>query len=169
MTDGLSCSGNMPLAWRASDLDEPARQGMMREAALLLAALNLMEGSHELESGGPENRRLDRLEAKLDLVLYLLAHTLEPGPPPASRRVTLTPGGVEWNDDALPAAGSPVILSWRPSEQLPLTLRLPATALEPLPGIARVRLDNPPEALDDALHQFVFCRHRQAIRARAGG
>lgn len=169
MTDGLSCSGDMPLAWRPANLDEPARQRMMREAALLLAALNQMEGSHELESSGPENRRLDRIEAKLDLTLHLLARTLEPGQGPASRAVTLSPRDVQWNDDLAPDAGTRMILELRPSEHLPLTLRLPATALEPLPGIARARLENLLEALDDALHQFVFRRHRQAIRARAGG
>ena len=169
MTDGLSWSGYMPLAWRPADLDDLARQGMLREAALLLAAINQMEGSHELEAGGPENRRLDRLEAKLDLALHLLARSLEPGPGPSGRAVTLSPHEVQWNDERPPIKASRILLELRPSEQLPLPLRLPATSLEPLPGIARARLDGLPEALDDALHQFVFRRHRQAIRARAGG
>jgi hypothetical protein len=159
----------MPLSWHPVSLDENARQSLMREAAQLLTALNQMESSHELDSGGPENRRLERLEAKLDLALHLLARTLEPGPAPAARSVVLSPTGLEWNDEQAPAAGTRLILDLRPSEHLPLTLRLPAVALDPLPGLARVRLENLPEALDDALHQFVFRRHRQAIRARAAG
>lgn len=158
----------MPLAWHPASLDENARQRLMREAALLLAALNQMESSRELDVGGSENRRLDRLEAKLDLALHLLAHSLEPGPAPTARNVLLSPQGVEWNDEQAPAAGTPLILELRPSEHLPLTLSLPAVALDPLPGLARARLENLAEALDDALHQFVFRRHRQAIRARAG-
>jgi len=168
MTDGLSCTCPMPLAWHPASLDENARQSLMREAALLLSALNQMESSHELDSGGPENRRLERLEAKLDLALHLLARALEAGPTPAIHNVMLSPLGVEWNDEQAPAAGTRLILDLRPSEHLPLTLRLPAVALDPLPGLARVCLANLPEALDEALHQFVFRRHRQAIRARAG-
>jgi hypothetical protein len=43
---------------------------------------------------------------------------------------------------------------------------LPAIALEPLSGNARVSFEGLTEALDEALYQFVFRRHRQAIRAR---
>lgn len=169
MTDNLSCTCAMPLAWRPAELDELSRQGMMREAALLLAALNQMENPHELESGGADTRRLERLEAKLDLALHLLARTLEPGPVPATRTVSLSPLGVEWNEAHPPSAGAALVLELRPSDHVPLTLRLPARAQEPLPGVARARLENLPAGLDDALHQFVFRRHRQAIRARAGG
>jgi hypothetical protein len=158
----------MPLAWHPASLDENARQSLMREAALLLNALNQMESSHDLEGGGAENRRLERLEAKLDLALHLLARTLEPGPAPAARNVVLSPLGVEWNDKQAPAAGTRLILELRPSPHLPLTLRLPALAQDPLPGLARARFEDLPEALDEALHQLVFRRHRQAIRARVG-
>jgi len=169
MTDGLSCTSEMPLAWHPASLEENERQRMMREAALLLNALNQMESSRDLEGSGAENRRFERLEAKLDLALHLLARTLEPGATPLLRNVTLSPQSVEWNDEHAPGAGTPLILELRPSEHLPLTLRLPAMARDPLPGLARASLVNLPEALDEALHQFVFRRHRQAIRARAGG
>lgn len=166
MTEGLSCTCHMPLAWRPASLSEGERLGLMREAALLLAALNQMESAHELDSGSPENRRLERLEAKLDLALHLLARTLEPVSAPSGKVVTLTPQGAEWDDAAPPADGTTVILEIRPSDHLPLTLKLPAVAREPLAGRGRVRFENLSEALDDALCQFVFRRHRQAIRSR---
>lgn len=169
MTDGLTCTSPMPLAWQTASLDESERQRMMREAALLLNALNQTESSHDLESGGADSRRFERLEAKLDLVLHLLARSLEPDASSPIRNVTLSPLGVEWSEPHPPIAGADVIVELRPSEQLPLTLRLPARARDPLPGVARASLVNPPETLDEALHQFVFRRHRQAIRARAGG
>lgn len=169
MTEGLSCTCMMSLIWRPASFDEHARQGMMHEAALLLAALNQMESAHDLESGGPENRRLERVEAKLDLALHLLSRALEPGQPPAARTVQLTPQWVEWEDALGPDAGTRVILELRPSEHLPLTLRLPGVAVAAAPGWARVGLEHLSEMLDDTLHQFVFRRHRQAIRSRAGG
>jgi hypothetical protein len=159
----------MPLAWHPASLDTRALEGMLREAALLLTALNQMEGSHELDSPGTENRRLERVEAKLDLALHLLARALEPGPAPSLHSVMLSPLAVAWDEVLAPVAGTALILELRPSEMLPLTLRLPVLAEESQPGQARARLENLPEALDDALHQFVFRRHRQAIRARSGG
>ena len=171
MTDGLSCTSRMSLNWQPATLDEAARQSLMREAALLLATINQMEASHELESSGPETRRFERLEAKLDLALHLLVRVLEPGdnaanPMPAGRRVRLTPQEAEWEDEAPPVVGTRLLLELRPSEHLPLSLRLPAIAREPQAGLARVQFENLSAALDDALHQWLFRRQRQAIRSR---
>ncbi len=168
MTEGLSCICTMPLAWHTVQIDENRRHGMMREAGLVLAALNQMESSHDLDSGVAENRRLERLEAKLDLALYLLARALEPAPAPEHCLVTLSPRGAEWAEASPPPAGTALVLELRPSEQLPLLLKLPAVAREAIAGQARVRFENMPDDLEDALHQFVFRRHRQAIRLRAG-
>lgn len=167
MNEGLLCECPMPLAWREAAPDDDARQAMTREAVLLLTAINQIEGGHEIEAGS-ENRRLDRLEAKLDLALYLLARALEPAVSTASRRVRLGAEEVAWEDPAPATEGASLVLELRPSEALPLTLKLPAVALAPMAGMARARLAGLPEALNDALVQFVFRRHRQAIRARSG-
>jgi hypothetical protein len=166
MNEGLLCECRMPLAWREAEPEEAERHAMAREATLLLTAINQMEGGHELESGA-ENRRLDRLEAKLDLALHLLARALQPAAPVDSRLVRLGADEVAWEDTRAPADGIPLILELRPSEALPLTLKLPAVALAPMAGMARARLACLSEALNDALVQFVFRRHRQAIRARS--
>ncbi len=168
MNEGLLCECRMPLAWREARPEEHEREAMMREAALLLAAVNQMESSHELESGGPENRRLDRLEAKLDLALHLLARALEPAGAPAPCLVRLGAESVEWEDARAPVEDTALILELRPSDALPLTLKLPAQALAPVANMARAKLTGLSEALNDALVQFVFRRHRQAIRARSG-
>jgi len=167
MTDGLLCESRMPLAWSEASPEDPERQAMMREATLLLTAINQMEGGHETEPG-TDNRRLDRLEAKLDLALHLLARALEATAPGDARLVRLGAEAVEWEDADAPAEGTALVLELRPSEALPLTLKLPAVALVPMAGMARAQLAGLPEALNDALVQFVFRRHRQAIRARAG-
>jgi hypothetical protein len=167
MTDGLLCESRMPLVWREARPEEGTRQAMMREATLLLTAINQMEGGHETEPG-TDNRRLDRLEAKLDLALHLLARALEPTAPGGSISVSLGAEEVAWEDAHPPAEGVALVLQLRPSEALPLTLELPAIARAPLPGQARAALAGLSESLNDALVQFVFRRHRQAIRARVG-
>lgn len=170
MTDGLACECTIPLAWHAATLAPEEIQSRVREAALLLAALNQIESAHELESSGPENRRLDRIEAKLDLTLHLLARMLESDESshtrPAAMNVRLTPGGAQWHEAAPPSEGTRLIVELRLSEALPLSLKIPATALEPRADMARISFTGLTETLDEALYQFIFRRHRQAIRAR---
>lgn len=168
MTDGLQWEGPMPLTWHDGEPNPAQRQVMLREAALLLAAVNQLEAGRETDATSPDNRRLDRLEAKLDLALHLLARVLEPQAASGARTVRLGAETLAWDDDAPPAAGQPLVLRLRPSDQLPLTLELPAVAQAPERGQARARFLALPEDLADALTQFVFRRHRQAIRARSG-
>lgn len=163
----LFCELRAPCTWSPEGGDLLTRQSMMRETVLILNAVNHMEGLRELEAGGAENRRLDRIEAKLDLALYLLARGL-PGSAAPVCSLRLEPERLDWDCAAPPAAGQAVVVEWVAADSLPLTLRLPATALEPMPGRARVRLSGLPPELEDALYQFIFRRHRQAIRARGG-
>jgi hypothetical protein len=136
---------------------------------MLLTAFNQMEAMHDLDTGmGADNRRLERLESKLDLALYLLARTLAPGPAPEPREVRLSPGEIQWRDDAPPREGAALLLEVHASDALPLALRLPVVALSPRDGWARATFSGLSEPLSDALHQFVFRRHRQAIRAKMG-
>ena len=65
-----------------------------------------------------------------------------------------------------PAEGTRLTLEIRPSEAVPLNLKLSAIALEPQAGNAHVSFEDLSEGLAEALYQFVFRRHRQAIRAR---
>ena len=171
-SDGLWCECSMPLSWRVDALDPAARQRCLSEAGLLLNAFNQIEVMPESGLGEPasaEAKRVERMEAKLDLALHLLARALEPGPLPPSRAVRLSPQGVSWDDAAPPAAGSRLLLELHPSPALPLALRLPVLALEHADGMARAVFSELPSPLEEALHQFVFRRHRQAIRDKSLG
>lgn len=168
MSDGLTCLCRMPLNWHSAEVDAEATAQMLREATLLLAALNQIESSHELEASNPENRRLDRIEAKLDLALHLLARTLQDTPLSQRLPVELTPTSASWPDTTPPSEGNRLIVEFSPSNALPMSLKLPAVALPAENGMARIRFEALGETLDDALYQFVFRRHRQAIRARSG-
>lgn len=168
MSDGLTCQCRMPLSWYADELDAETAAQSLREAALLLAALNQIESSHDLEASTPENRRLDRIEAKLDLALHLLAGQLQKNCHSQRLPVDLSPTSASWPDTKPPSEGARVLVEFSPSSALPLNLKLPAIGLAPENGMARVRFEALGETLDDALYQFVFRRHRQAIRARSG-
>lgn len=170
MTDqGLWCECRLPLKWSILDVAATPTSTLEREALLLLTAINQMEAVHEMEPGSTEHRRLERVESKLDLVLYLLARTLEPGPAPVEAEVKLSPEEIRWRETRPPAEGTPLLLELRPSPALPLSLRLPAMAMAPENGLARASFLGLAEPVSDALHQFIFRRHRQAIRARQVG
>ena len=170
MTDeGLWCEFRLPFKWRTLDATATPTATLEREALLLLTAINQMEAVHELDAGATDQRRLERLEAKLDLALYLLARTLEPGPESTLAEVKLSPEEIRWQESSPPSEGTPLLLELRPSISLPLPLRLPAMALAPQEGWAKASFLGLPEAVSDALHQLIFRRHRQAIRARQVG
>jgi len=164
----LFCELEAAVSWRPAPTDRGARDAILREALLLLSALNQMEASHDTEPAATDQRRLERIEAKLDLALDLLARTLRPDPPNPSQTLRLSPEVAAWADPAPPAEGARLVLEICLVSTLPLTLRLPAIALAAADGEARAQFDTLPEALREALHQFVFRRHRQAIRAHGG-
>ncbi len=163
----LQCECRVPFAWRAAGTeDAAARAGAVYQATLLINAINQMEAGHDSEPGEAGQKRLERLEAKLDLALHLLARSLQPTAPLSEHTVWLSPSEAAWQDDAPPIPGTEVELELRLSATLPLTLRLPAVAVAADGGRARARFVEPTEALSEALYQFVFRRHRQALRAR---
>jgi hypothetical protein len=166
MTDSsLWCECNMPFVWHPAPLQSNAA-ALEREALLQLVAINQMESSHDIESSGTDHRRMERLEAKLDLTLYLLARTLEPGPMPESCLVRLSSSGIAWFDHTPPAQGSRVLLEMHPSVTLPLSLKLIGMIVPGEEGWVRAQFTGVGEAVFEALHQFIFRRHRQAIRSR---
>lgn len=166
MTDpGLWCECRLPLAWQPLDRDTHPLHSLEREALLLLTAINHMEAPHDLEAAGADGRRQERLESKLDLALYLLARALDRALPPPARDVRLTPTEIHWRQSGpAPEPGASLLLELHVSTALPLPLRLPVMTLESSGGWARGSFLELNEALADALHQFLFRRHRQAIR-----
>jgi hypothetical protein len=169
MLEGVGCDCRMPFAWHPAPQADQDAAGLWREALILLTAFNHMEAQTDMGHGEAtigEGARLARVEAKLDLALYLLARSLAPTDPPPLREVWLSPALLRWTDNQPPQAGQSLILEFQPSSTLPLALRLPAQALAAEAGQGQAQLLAMPEALQDALHQLIFRRHRQAIRDR---
>jgi hypothetical protein len=191
-SEGLSCVLPSPLVWYPIHLSVAARVAVMQQACYLLTALNQIESPSEPALSSPDNRRLDRIEAKLDLTLHLLSRLLQPLEPASSvknagesvgehswenavegaEKLRLSPHGIEWFDPAPPLEGTELMVELRPAEVLSLTLKLPAIALPPKPGdrwSASARFEGVSETLAEALYQFIFRKHRQAIRVAMSG
>lgn len=173
MTGGLWCECHITLRWEGVTPSAENLRNLHHEATLLLNAINQMESSNELtaslannESGSAEQARMARMEAKLDLTLYLLARVLHPPTPAQAHPTRFSPQQIQWQDDAPPPPGRDIVLEFQPSQALPLALRLPAVVETVQDGMVNAVLPALPEALADAWHQFVFRRHRQGIREK---
>lgn len=172
----LFCLCTLPLAWPArAELNDPGDTEIaahLRQALLVLNACNHLDAQREAELAAGEQRKLERLEAKLDLALHLLARALHPQRPPAPRALRLSPQGLSWETPAhesthesTPEPGLAVWLQIHPCAALPLPLQLPGQIQAAEPGRIEARFTHLDEPLTEALVQYIFRRQREAIRA----
>lgn len=174
--EGVYFQAELPLAWHATEaLAVEAIQEWMHSNAVLLRALATMEapaGERDIESTAENDKRLERLEAKLDLTLDLLAKLMArdtPKPPACPATVSAT--AIEWTSSAAPACGTGMITLYI-DPRLPQPLRLPAWVAESAltnDGHRTVaeflHLD---EDTGEWLERTVFRRHRRHIQAVRG-
>ena len=174
----LSLSVALPLAWRVGPPPADAGGGWRETGVLLLRALASLDShavaEHDSEQAA-ELRRLERLEAKLDLLLLLEAEARR-GERPPTRDMVLRASGVEWREiGAPPPAGARLGLQLHLSPLLPLPLALPARVLTVTPpqglegGRVATAFEPLGEELEDAFTRTLFRFHRRAIHARHGG
>lgn len=173
---GVSFQAEMPLGWEAVSL--PAGNVLhewMHANVALLHALSTMETQapeYENESGSDVDRRLDRVEAKLDLMLNLLSRVLaRSAPQPAACTVTLSASRIEWISSAnAPVAGQNVVISLFINPRLPQPLLLPARVLtaSATTGGTRVgaEFSHLSEEAQEWLERTVFRYHRRFIQSR---
>jgi hypothetical protein len=172
---GVSFSAELPLSWEALTEQPPfTLQGwMLANVAMLrgLATMEAMQGDKENELGPVAGKALERLEAKIDLSLTLLARLLANRSDfPPTLPITLSPDFIEWVEEKGPETGREVLLSLYLSRALPTPLLLPArvVASERRPGGTHTRavFIRFSEEMEDWLERTVFRHHRRAIHAR---
>jgi hypothetical protein len=167
----LGCEDRLPLEF------VPAGQcGVQHDES---AALALLEALALLDERAPSDtdehqalrQELNRLEAKLDLILGLMADALhgnEPAPAPVALNWSRT--GVRFLTGAAPAAGDRGTLRIRPDARVPRWLELPVEVLRCEGGGSTATVWTRFEALDpalgDALERHLFARHRRRIARR---
>lgn len=174
---GVFFIAQLPLKW-APLAAPPAfvlQDWMQANVALLrgLATIEAMQGEKENELGPAAAKALERLEAKVDMALTLLAGLLanhSDFPPPVA--IALTPDFIQWTTEKPPRVGEEILLSLYLSRALPSPLLLPArvTAAEQHADGAHVRATflHFNEEMADWLERTVFRYHRRAIHARQG-
>ncbi len=173
---GVTFQADLPLVWRATEaLAEEVILEWLHSNAILLRALATMEappGERDIESTAENDKRLERLEAKLDLTLDLLTKLMaRDTPKPPSCPVTVSAAAIEWTSVAAQACGTGVITLFI-DPRLPQPLQLPAL-------VAHSTLtDDGHKTMAEFLHldeetrewleRAVFRRHRRHIQAVRG-
>lgn len=176
--DKVFFSATLPLSWEPfQDVSPFTMDEWMHTNEVVLHGLATMdtvaaEKDHDVSPAA--GKALERLEAKVDLSLSLLAATLRGNtrmPPPTP--VTLSAAAVEWTDGQPPAAGSQIAVTLYMAGNLPLPLRLPGQVVKVEAGAGGVRVRaqimHLSAEVQSWLERTVFRYHRRAIQARQSG
>lgn len=172
MSNPLAYEDVLPLSWTvlpaAPDAATLRRLNEAGEAALrMLTALE--EQPHELgEDDSAVVHELQRLDAKLNLALEMLAELLARNSAQTDRRwMRLTAAGIEWGCPVSPEPHSLVMLRIVLSPRLPRPLELLARVEGvSADGDARrvaARFEGLSEPLADGLERLIFIHHRRAV------
>lgn len=175
--DGFALEGLLVLQWRLAapltgseaPLDETANLRVLHDVALLDDVL-----APPVDESGPRGSgELLRIERKLDLALQLLESLLMSlSPTRAPVAVRLSTETLTWDARGSPVAAPhtalEVDLHLHPGYPMPLRLRGVVEAPSPGAGDGQVslRLDALGGATREALHRFLFRRHRREVAAR---
>lgn len=166
--DTLSCDVVLPAEWVQGDF--AVRPGA---AEMLLRSVTLVEESRgdDSEERGDTGPQLQRLEARMDLLLVLMGRLLRE----SSQPLPLHP--LRWSRRGLrlqleqPSGASPGshgLVRLQPSDWLPDHIELPVTVLAEAVNSAGscylwLRLHAPGETLEIALERHLFRLHRRQI------
>jgi hypothetical protein len=178
MISGVYYQSEMPLGWQVGAPPSAAALAeWMHTDAVVLRALASVESqpvAYETEFGNDVEKKLDRVEAKLDLALNLLSNLLaQHTPKPETCPVTLSASTIEWvSHGAAPAKGS-IVISLFINPRLPQPLLLPASVREigAVAGGTRIVADftHLSEEVQESLERTVFRNHRRYIQAMHSG
>ena len=175
----ITIQNSLPLAWEIPVAPDESTLALWRQDNLaLLRALAILESmvtDKEYESEQALGKALERMEAKVDIMLSLLARlaSRESGLPEPSL-LTLGAHRVEWSCPAaaLPPSDRQILLKLYLSPKLPEPLRLwVRVAIQPAaPGSAACYcqaefLDEDPE-FEEWMTRTLFRYHRRTLQAR---
>lgn len=166
MNSTLRVQAHLPIAWEKQALELHVITSLRQGSQLLMHAINLMDSGMPRDAEG-ESAHLQKLDAKIDLMLHLLAHSLQGSRPlPQSVNLEFGPEQISWQElGTAPAVGDTVVISLYLNPGLPLPVRLPAHITGYREGRVTARLAELGEDLEESWQQWVFRQHRRDIHA----
>ncbi len=167
----------LPLRWQGGLTPTPEELGdWMHTNAVLLRALAAFENKlgEAAEGTTGAGKIMERLEAKVDLAILLLAKIAAlGGDQPKACPIALSAGEIAWIADDAPEPGEAINLTLHIDPSLPQPLQLPASvvAVTPLAEGKQVTASftHLSEECQDGLERMVFRQHRHHIQAMRGG
>lgn len=175
---GVYYQSEMPISWRLGTAPPPGilSEWMHTDAVVLraLAGMDTQAPTRETEFGNEMEKKLDRVEAKLDLALNLLSNLLAQHIPKSEIcPVTLSASMIEWVSRAAAPAKGGIVISLFIDPRLPQPLLLPANVRESEATTAGVRIaadfTHLSEEVEESLERTVFRNHRRHIQAMHSG
>lgn len=164
---GLQVAMTLPCAWERRSLTGLELEALWSEALMLLRVVNLIDGHAPREGEG--EAATARLEAKLDLALHLLAHSLHGRQAPARRvRIDLAADGCTLDPGQALQPGDEIVLDLHLTPALALPLKLAATVYASSPGETGAHWIAMPEAVSEAWEQWLFRQHRRMVQEQRG-
>lgn len=174
---GIALEALLPLGWSTTSHSSKAGDELRRHGniALLraLAALESTVSEHEHNLPESAQKTLDRLEAKLDIVLAMMAEMARASMQlPPEKQVSLFSDHIVWteSDGSMLSPNQRLLVHVYLSQHLPqpLQLSVTVTGLEMQAATVRIsaQIDGLDEELEEWLTRTIFRHHRRALQAR---
>ncbi len=166
----VSLDASLPLAWEdAGQVSHAALEQRKLTNLSLLKALAAIDAAMQERDEVPEAMRkhLERVESKLDVLLMLVALTLNSTPLPPDCEIKLSPTQISWKPGRdLPSVGQTIAIQLFLTPRIPQPLVLQAIVRNS--GCDEVCADllGMDEELDEWITRTIFRHHRRAVHAR---
>ena len=167
---GITYQSLLPLAWEATAPDAPAIALVRHHNLRLLHALAIMESlpDKDVDSDPVVAKAMERLEAKLDMVISLLSRlaardegNLRP------TRVSLGATHLDWEPlSETPGIGDTVKLTLYLSPMLPEGIQLYARITDSTDTNCRAEFLDQDEEFEEWMTRTLFRYHRRELQAR---
>jgi hypothetical protein len=167
---GITLHAKLPFSWQSALISSEALIKLRSSNLEVMHALATLESvpDKDHEADPTTSKAIDRIEAKLDIVIGLLSRLAsQHAQPPAPLWVDLGVHDIHWQgDDAPPIPGSLILIDLFLSERLPEPLRLLAKVSASDTGHCHAEFLDMDEEVAEWMTRTLFRYHRRELQAR---